>query len=157
MYIRYRVIQKIWYWVLFTWIYQRVFGRYRKFFHLHLYRHKFFVRLFFSSPPFITNFWWQNTINNKIIHTSSIMKCNAWGSRKEYAIIKDMKKYNQLSQRERDLIDVLSRKGESCVAIGKKLKRDKSTIARELKHNSSPEYHCYLAHRANQRAKERRS
>ena len=25
-----------------------------------------------------------------------------------------MKKYNQLSQRERDLIDMLSRKGESC-------------------------------------------
>jgi IS30 family transposase len=48
-----------------------------------------------------------------------------------------MKKYNQLSQRERDLIDVLSRKGESCAAIGKKLKRDKSTIARELKRNSS--------------------
>ena len=68
-----------------------------------------------------------------------------------------MKKYNQLSQRERDLIDVLSRKGESCAAIGKKLKRDKSTIARELKRNSSSLYHCYLAHRANQRAKERRS
>jgi IS30 family transposase len=48
-----------------------------------------------------------------------------------------MKKYNQLSQRERDLIDVLSRKGESCAAIGKKLKRNKSTIARELKRNSS--------------------
>jgi len=59
-----------------------------------------------------------------------------------------MEKYNQLSQRERDQIDVLNRKGESCAAIGKKLKRDKSTIARELKRNSSPEYHCYLAHRA---------
>ena len=68
-----------------------------------------------------------------------------------------MKKYNQLSQKERDLIDVFSRKGESCAAIGKKLKRDKSTIARELKRNSSSLYHCYLAHRANQRAKERRS
>lgn len=68
-----------------------------------------------------------------------------------------MKKYNQLSQKERDLIDIFSRKGESCAAIGKKLKRDKSTITRELKRNSSSLYHCYLAHRANQRAKERRS
>jgi len=68
-----------------------------------------------------------------------------------------MKKYNQLSQKERDLIDILSRKGESCTTIGKKLKRDKSTIAWELKRNCSSLYHCYLAHRANQRAKERRS
>jgi len=71
-------------------------------------------------------------------------------------MLKDMRKYNQLRQRERDQIDVLNRKGESCAAIGKKLKRDKSTIARELKRNSSPEYHCYLAHRASQRANERK-
>jgi len=58
-----------------------------------------------------------------------------------------MKKYNQLSQRERNLVDMLSRKGENCAAIGKKMKRDKSTIARELMYSSSPEYHYYLIHK----------
>jgi len=67
-----------------------------------------------------------------------------------------MRKYNQLSQEERDQIDVLSRKGENCADIGKRLSRDKSTIARELQRNSSPEYQCYLAHRAGQRATERK-
>lgn len=67
-----------------------------------------------------------------------------------------MRNYKQLNQKEREIIDVLKRKGESCAAIGKKLNRNKSTIARELKRNSSSEYHCYLTHQANQRANKRK-
>jgi len=40
--------------------------------------------------------------------------------------------------------------------IGKELGRSKSTISRELKRNSSPEYKLYLSHRAHARSVSRR-
>ena len=54
------------------------------------------------------------------------------------------------------MIDVLKRKGKTIDEIASKLKRHKSTICREFKRNSSSEYGCYLASRANERAFKRR-
>lgn len=65
------------------------------------------------------------------------------------------KQYNQLSPDERDRIAVLRGKGATRSEIAKELGRNKGTISREINRNSSPEYGCYLGHRAHQRAEQR--
>ncbi len=64
--------------------------------------------------------------------------------------------YKHLSSEERDKIAVLRAQGNSLNNIAKMINRNKSTISRELKRNSSPTYDVYLPHKANQRAKSRK-
>jgi IS30 family transposase len=64
--------------------------------------------------------------------------------------------YKHLSSEERDKIAVLRAQGNSLNNIAKMINRNKSTISRELKRNSSPAYDVYLPHKANQRAKSRK-
>ncbi len=64
--------------------------------------------------------------------------------------------YNHLSSEERDKIAVLRAQGNSLNNIAKMINRNKSTISRELKRNSSPTYDVYLPHKANHRAKSRK-
>ena len=64
--------------------------------------------------------------------------------------------YKHLSSEERDKIAVLRAQGNSLNNIAKMIKRNKSTISRELKRNSSPTYDVYLPHKANHRAKSRK-
>src|SRR3989338_9116208 len=66
------------------------------------------------------------------------------------------KHYIQLSLAERDQITQLLWEGKKASEIAEALGRDKSTISRELKRNSSPEYKKYLSHRAHLRAEKRR-
>ena len=61
-----------------------------------------------------------------------------------------------LSSDERDQLAHLHTQGFSLGAIAVTLKRSKSTISRELRRNKSPVYNVYLAHRAHQRATERK-
>ena len=63
-----------------------------------------------------------------------------------------MKKYDQLKLTERDVITTMLADNKTQGEITKTLGRDKSTISRELKRNSSPEYKLYLSHRAHGRA-----
>jgi IS30 family transposase len=65
--------------------------------------------------------------------------------------------YKQLSCEERDKIAVLRAKGLSLRDIAEIISRDKSTICRELQRNSTLIYDVYLPHKANKRAKERKS
>ncbi len=68
-----------------------------------------------------------------------------------------MKKgYVHLSLKERDVITTMLSEKRSLSEIAKALGRSKSTISRELKRNSSPEYKLYLSHRAHGRAEGRR-
>jgi IS30 family transposase len=67
-----------------------------------------------------------------------------------------MQKYNQLTLTERDVITTMLSEKKSLGDIAKALGRSKSTISRELKRNSSPEYKLYLSHRAHGRAVRRR-
>ena len=68
------------------------------------------------------------------------------------------KHYSQLSSKERDLISVLRAEGHTVRAIARTVCRPSSTICRELKRNSAPVHKGrYLAHRAHQRAVDRRS
>lgn len=62
------------------------------------------------------------------------------------------KQYVHLSLAERDQITQLLWDGKEVSGIAEALGRDKSTISRELKRNSSPEYKKYLSHRAHLRA-----
>jgi len=66
------------------------------------------------------------------------------------------KQYIHLSIFERDKITVMLSEKKSLGEIGKELGRSKSTISRELKRNSSPEYKLYLSHRAHARSVLRR-
>jgi len=65
--------------------------------------------------------------------------------------------YKHLSSEERDKIAVLRARGLSYETIALTIGRDKSTIYRELNRNKSPVYNVYLPHKANARAKERKS
>lgn len=64
--------------------------------------------------------------------------------------------YVHLSLQERDVITIMLAEQHSLGDIAQALGRSKSTISRELKRNSSPEYKLYLSHRAQGRAEERR-
>jgi IS30 family transposase len=64
--------------------------------------------------------------------------------------------YKHLTIKEREMIDVLKRQGNTVDEIANKLRRHKSTISREFNRNASTEYGCYLASRANERAFKRR-
>jgi len=66
------------------------------------------------------------------------------------------KQYEQLSGEERDKIAILRAKGLKIREIARQLKRNPSTLSRELKRNKSPTYNIYLAHRAHQRALQRK-
>lgn len=61
-----------------------------------------------------------------------------------------------MSLDERDLITTMLSEEKSLGDIAKVLGRSKSTISRELKRNSSPEYRLYLSHRAQERAELRK-
>lgn len=65
--------------------------------------------------------------------------------------------YKQLSSEERDKIAVLRARGCSYGSIAAAIDRDKATVCRELNRNRSPVYNVYLPHRADRRAKERKS
>lgn len=65
--------------------------------------------------------------------------------------------YKQLSCEERDKIAVLRAKGLPLAAIARIIGRNKSTVSRELQRNSAPVYDVYLPHKADRRAKERKS
>ena len=68
-----------------------------------------------------------------------------------------MKKvYVHLNLKERDVITTMLSEKKSLGEIAKALCRSKSTILRELKRNSSPEYKLYLSHRAHGRSEERK-
>ncbi len=54
------------------------------------------------------------------------------------------KKYKQLKQKERNLIYLLLRKGKTQKDIAQTLKRDKSTISRELTRNKHRKFNEYL-------------
>ena len=60
--------------------------------------------------------------------------------------------YVHLSLSERDIITTMLAEKESLGDIAKVIGRNKSTVSRELKLNSSPEYRLYLSHRAHSRA-----
>lgn len=64
--------------------------------------------------------------------------------------------YKHLSGEERDKIAILRAQGFKTSTIAKIIGRDKSTISREMKRNKSPVYDCYLPHKADRRAKERK-
>jgi IS30 family transposase len=64
--------------------------------------------------------------------------------------------YVQLTSEERDLIAVLHAQGQSVREIGARLDRNPGTISRELQRNKSPVYDVYLAHKAQQRARNRK-
>lgn len=66
-------------------------------------------------------------------------------------------KYSHLSCEERDKIAVLRAKGYSYGFIARAINRDKSTVFREFGRNRSPVYNVYLPHKADKRAKDRKS
>lgn len=66
------------------------------------------------------------------------------------------KPYQQIKQDERDLIAHLHAKGLSHREISRRIGRNKSTISRELRRNSSGVYDVYLAHKAQDRASMRK-
>ena len=65
-------------------------------------------------------------------------------------------KYKHLSCEERDKLSILRAQGFKTSEIARIIDRDKSTISRELLRNKSPVYDCYLPHKADRRAKERK-
>ena len=67
------------------------------------------------------------------------------------------KTYTHLSSEERDEIAVLFAQIVSLNDIAAQLRRSVSTISRERERNGSPIYDGYHAHRAQQRAAERKS
>lgn len=64
--------------------------------------------------------------------------------------------YNHLTLSERDVITTMLAQKRTLGEIAGALGRSKSTISRELKRNSSPEFKFYLSHRAHGRAEARR-
>ena len=69
--------------------------------------------------------------------------------------MKTTKAYHQLSAEERDLIGHLRARGLSLRGISKRVRRDFSTISRELARNRAPVYNIYLSHQAQKRARAR--
>ncbi len=67
------------------------------------------------------------------------------------------KKYNQLSQKERDQIFLLNKQGLTNVDIAKRLGRDKSTIGREIRRNTHQRFHQYLPDTAQRKADKRKT
>src|SRR3989338_9611382 len=67
------------------------------------------------------------------------------------------KPYKQITQDERDLIAHYHAKGLARSEIARRIGRDKSTISRELRRNSSGIYDVYLAHKAQTRSVVRKS
>jgi IS30 family transposase len=65
--------------------------------------------------------------------------------------------YTHLSCEERDKIAVLRARGCSYGFIARAIDRDKTTVYRELRRNQSPVYNVYLPHKADKRAKYRKS
>lgn len=65
--------------------------------------------------------------------------------------------YKHLSSEERDKIAVLRAKSYSYGSIARAIDRDKATVYRELGRNRSPIYNVYLPHKAEGRAKDRKS
>ena len=66
-------------------------------------------------------------------------------------------KYKHLSSEERDKIAVLRARGCSYGSIARAIDRNKTTVFRELNRNRSPVYNVYLPHKADKRAKDRKS
>jgi IS30 family transposase len=64
--------------------------------------------------------------------------------------------YSQLSSEERDQIAYLRAQGKSVTDIAESIRRNKSTVSRELKRNRSPIYNVYLANKAHERAVKRK-
>lgn len=65
--------------------------------------------------------------------------------------------YSQLSIDEREMIAVLRAEGKTAREIGRAISRSHSTIVRELERNSPPVYKgYYLAHKAEEKARERK-
>ena len=70
----------------------------------------------------------------------------------------EKRKYKQLSITEREIISILKEQHKSLREIAKELNRDPTTICRELKRNAPPVHTgYYLAHKAQQRAGNRKS
>ena len=67
-----------------------------------------------------------------------------------------MNKYNQISQKERDQIFLLKKRGLTNTEIALKLGRDKSTIGRELERNIHRRLHQYLPDTAQRKADKRK-
>ena len=65
--------------------------------------------------------------------------------------------YKHLSSEERDKIAVLRATGCSYGSIARAIHRNKATVFRELNRNRSPVYNVYLPHKADRRAKDRKS
>ena len=65
------------------------------------------------------------------------------------------KKYGQLTIEERERIAVMKARGKSSREIGKVIGRDHTVVSRELKRNGGKR--CYWAHRADERARKRKS
>jgi len=66
-----------------------------------------------------------------------------------------MKHYTHISSEERDIIAHMHSQKKTISDIARALGRNKGSISRELKRNSSAEYDCYMGHRAQQRAEQR--
>src|SRR5450759_3382605 len=66
------------------------------------------------------------------------------------------KNYNHLSRDERVAIGILLKDGKNLIEIARALDRDKGTISREIKRNSSPKHNHYTMPWAHIKA-ERRS
>ncbi len=64
--------------------------------------------------------------------------------------------YCQLSLTERDRLAILRAQGLSLSEIARRLKRDKSTVSRELQRNHGTVYHSYGGGSAHRRAQQRR-
>lgn len=67
------------------------------------------------------------------------------------------KEYHHLSLKEREGIDMMRRHGISVRQMAVFLDRSPSSISRELRRNRSAVYNCYMDHRAQERAYNRRS
>ena len=67
------------------------------------------------------------------------------------------KEYHHLSLKEREVIDMMRRQGISMRQMAWVLGRSPSSISRELRRNRSSVYDCYMDHRAQERAYNRRS
>ena len=66
------------------------------------------------------------------------------------------KQYQQLNQEERDQIYLLLRQGKTQKEIAVALKRDKSTISRELNHNKHKKFNEYLPDTAQRKSNKKK-
>ncbi|GBE04818.1 MAG TPA: hypothetical protein ENG95_00605 [Nitrospirae bacterium] len=66
------------------------------------------------------------------------------------------KRYNHINMNEREVIAKMHWEGKRVVEIARALGRNKGTISRELKRNSSAQYKCYTPCRAQNRSEQRR-